>query len=856
MSDDPVLGTRVDRYRIVRAIGRGGMGTVYEAVHETIGSRVAIKVIAEQFARDAELLDRFFAEARAVNLIRHENIVNVIDLARLADGRPYIVMELVDGRTLRDHIRDGVPLGGLVHVMVDVLSALAAAHAIGIVHRDLKPDNILISATGRAKVLDFGIAKLVALPGQPTLPRTQTGVVLGTPEYMAPEQISGGGADARSDLYALGVVLYEAVVGRRPFDGDSDFEIMRGHVDVPPVPPSALRADLPRALEDVIVCALAKRPQDRFASAGAMANALRAAAASLPERERRALTPGGRLLPLRRVTEVTPAGAERPPTQATVRERPHRRTRRRWPWLAIPVAGCAAVALVVAARGDESRPTPSPAALPVAATPATRPPAPVAAPSGAAVELAAPYDPDHFDPIAHLAEAELLARTQVPDAELAFLRVDDVGASGAHLNGSYTNAYVFVSPSHASPCKVAVAALRERMVARTGNDNCELKSGTPPRCSLIDLLANVKERVGDRASYVAWNRGEGWFVSVMHGDSFRLPDRCDRPRVATREEPPPRRAEGRELDHLEKPVAQPGDGYDPKNFDFRAYLPRAREIAQHQLPGGMLSEIVLQSVMGDGRVDLTSHGFARYTFTKQTSDPTCRVLVDVRENRVETSPWGYECDGHEIALPSCSLRTLRELTTRTSAASRDEPGRVTFNVRGYRFESASVSGPYGHCEAAAQPKPRTVEPIDEVVQGYVTSHSIQKLAPEAERIARKLERDAVLVELDAEGTRSPDLWPVEFPRRRFVLVYATASACITVSVDDTAMYARRSTGTCLHRPTTVPQCAPQQAVLDVGANRIPAGSSVKTKWTAGGWSIVVTDQQGLLIGRFTAKDDC
>jgi len=262
---DPLLGTDVGRYRLTRVLGQGGMGRVYGAVHAGAGSRVAIKLISEQYALNREVLDRFFAEARAVNLIRHEYIVNVIDLAQLADGRPYIVMELVEGKTLRELVRSrALPLGGVVQLAIEVLSALGAAHAIGIVHRDLKPDNILVTTSGRPKVLDFGIAKLsAALPG---LIRTQAGMVLGTPQYMAPEQASGGELDARCDVYAIGVMLYEAVTGKRPFDGP-DFEVMKAHVEREPASPRTLRPDLPEALEAVILRALAKRPADRFPTA-------------------------------------------------------------------------------------------------------------------------------------------------------------------------------------------------------------------------------------------------------------------------------------------------------------------------------------------------------------------------------------------------------------------------------------------------------------------------------------------------------------------------------------------------------------------------------------------------------------
>ncbi len=282
-TDDPLMGSEIDRYRIARTLGEGGMGKVYLAVQPAIGSRVAIKLLSDQCAKMPELVDRFFAEARAVNLIRHEHIVGVLDMSRLPDGRPFIVMEFVEGATLADIVRTTVaPLGGVVQVMGEVLAAVGAAHAIGIVHRDLKPDNILVTAQGHAKVLDFGIAKLA-----PNLrdvgAATRTGALLGTPAYMAPEQISGAGSvDGRADIYAAGVVLYEAVTGEQPFHAPSMFDLMRAHVEQTPPSPRVLRPDLPVSLEQIILTALAKDPAQRFQTAAAMAQALNHASAELP----------------------------------------------------------------------------------------------------------------------------------------------------------------------------------------------------------------------------------------------------------------------------------------------------------------------------------------------------------------------------------------------------------------------------------------------------------------------------------------------------------------------------------------------------------------------------------------------
>ncbi|MEJ7599968.1 MAG: protein kinase [Kofleriaceae bacterium] len=322
-SDDPLLGTEIGRYRLASLIGEGGMGRVYRAVQPIIGSRVAIKILSDQCARNPDLLERFFAEARAVNLIRHECIVSVLDMAKLDDGRPYIVMEFIDGQTLGQLVRGSgpAPLGGLVQVMNEVLSALAAAHAIGIVHRDLKPDNILITEEGHAKVLDFGIAKLGPGLANALSPRTATGALLGTPAYMSPEQITGAGSvDLRTDVYAAGVVLFEAVTGRAPFRGEALYDLMRAHLEEPPPSPRLQRGDLPLAYEQVILTALAKDPAHRFQSATAMAQALHHAGTELPPEQWRALS--GRAGTIASRPSITRPGAgsrSAPPAAVTER---------------------------------------------------------------------------------------------------------------------------------------------------------------------------------------------------------------------------------------------------------------------------------------------------------------------------------------------------------------------------------------------------------------------------------------------------------------------------------------------------------------------------------------------------------
>jgi hypothetical protein len=314
---DPLLGQTLGSYRIAQVLGEGGMGRVYLGVHPQINSHVAIKVLSEECARDRVLVERFVAEARAVNLIRHENIVSVVDISALPDGRPYIVMERLEGESLGELLRRGpMPLGTLSRLMGDVLRGLAAAHDQGIIHRDLKPDNIFVLKSGRAKILDFGIAKL--MPGVGSIDEgTRTGTLLGTPFYMAPEQALGRPVDPRSDIYSIGVILYECVTGRRPFAGTTLYELLKQHVEVEPPAPSSMRRDLTPSFEAVIRRALEKQPHQRFQSALELSAALDQAASGLaPD----AFAAPGSALPAHALAAASPgayAGYGAPPPGMT-----------------------------------------------------------------------------------------------------------------------------------------------------------------------------------------------------------------------------------------------------------------------------------------------------------------------------------------------------------------------------------------------------------------------------------------------------------------------------------------------------------------------------------------------------------
>jgi serine/threonine-protein kinase len=272
---DPLIGARVGSFEIQRMVGRGGMGTVYLAEHPVIGSKVAVKFLHQSMAHEPEVVARFYDEARAVNLIGHENIVGVYDLSLLPPDRFYYVMEYLEGENLAALEKRGrVDVRAGIEILLQLCDALAAAHEQGVVHRDLKPENVfLVSRRGRAhfvKLVDFGIAKLRGA-GQG---RTQAGVLVGTPEYMAPEQCDDGAVDARTDVYALGVMAFELFTGQLPFTQRSTTQLLLAHLGKPPPRPSAI-APVDPELERVILRALEKAPEQRFQDMGEFGDALR-----------------------------------------------------------------------------------------------------------------------------------------------------------------------------------------------------------------------------------------------------------------------------------------------------------------------------------------------------------------------------------------------------------------------------------------------------------------------------------------------------------------------------------------------------------------------------------------------------
>ena len=317
-----MIGTLIRDYRIVTELGSGGMGTVFFAEHTLIGRRAAIKVLNPEVSRNEDIVARFFTEAKAVNSIRHPNIVDVTDFGQ-TDSMYYIIMEMLEGETLGARLEMQRPLDERtgVRILSQVASAVGAVNEQGIVHRDLKPENIFLTNhpdyPDFVKVLDFGVVKLMGAPAESSH-LTRPGSAIGTPAYMSPEQcLADARLDHRSDIYSLGVVGYEMLAGRLPFVGDS-LEVMMGHARGTLIPPKERNPELSDAINDVIVRALAKKPEARFANMREMRLALEAAIA--PPRPRVA-TPPPAPEPPPPVVVAPPAPAPPALTNITLQER-------------------------------------------------------------------------------------------------------------------------------------------------------------------------------------------------------------------------------------------------------------------------------------------------------------------------------------------------------------------------------------------------------------------------------------------------------------------------------------------------------------------------------------------------------
>lgn len=382
---DPLIGQVLSgRYRILRKIGEGGMGIVYEAEHIVIEKRVGLKVLREDFSSRPDVVERFRQEAKSASKIGHEHIIDISDFGETPQGASFFVMELLQGRDLAEELEK---LGTLsarrtVTLMLQCARALEAAHNKGIVHRDMKPENIFLvrnGATVLPKLLDFGVSRSTERGQGHTI--TREGIVMGTPEYIAPEQARGRMADVRSDIYSLGVVIYEALAGRLPFQADNAADLIVALLNSDPIPLQSLRPELGEPLSKLVHKAMARKPDDRFQTANEMRLAILEYLAATPEAETM-------VLPRRFIAPTTePGAAPSGPQTPTESEAPATHARQtsgsRIPGLrssritvaALGVgAAAAAIALFAMTLGDDKASSKEPApTIPIAAATPTPP---------------------------------------------------------------------------------------------------------------------------------------------------------------------------------------------------------------------------------------------------------------------------------------------------------------------------------------------------------------------------------------------------------------------------------------------------------------------------------------------------
>jgi tRNA A-37 threonylcarbamoyl transferase component Bud32 len=396
-----MIGQQVGNYRITRLLGEGGMGSVYLAEHPGLGRRAAVKVLDPSLARNDKMIERFFNEARAANAIGHRGIVEVSDFGILPSGAPYIVMEYLPGENLAARLKRVGQLSIVEAVAIadQVAAALGTAHAKGVIHRDLKPDNVFLTPDSHAgleaepgevvKILDFGIAKLAQRPAHFDDVRTRAGALMGTPQYMSPEQCrDASDVDHRTDIYSLGIVLYEMLTGSPPFSSSSWGELVHMHLGTNPPSPRTMMPQIPEPLEQIVMKTLEKDPASRFQSMAELQRALRRMPVrTLVMRTEDESGPGATML-------LDPASARAPSTtfeeaaaevEATLK--PTLRPR----WLSRPVAAAVAagalacvIAVVLIVRGGDmqshspapARSTETTAAIAAAPPRISAPPAP------------------------------------------------------------------------------------------------------------------------------------------------------------------------------------------------------------------------------------------------------------------------------------------------------------------------------------------------------------------------------------------------------------------------------------------------------------------------------------------------
>ena len=405
MAAASLVNQTIGNYRVVSLLGEGGMGVVYLAQHPVIGRKVAIKLLHAVLARDTDIVARFFNEARAIHMIAHENIVEILDFGQTTDGQPYFIMEYLTGESLSEAVSRGPMTPEQVEAIgVQMCRALFAAHAKGIVHRDLKPHNVqlCIKPDGSllVKILDFGVAKILASPDGSQSVKTRTGSLMGTPLYMSPEQCKGAGVlDHRTDIYSLGIMLFEMLAGRPPFVAEGVGELFAKHMLEDPPQLTEFAPATPPHMAAAIMKTLAKEPDARFASMDEFRKALvgeikvtAPRAATMVPGSRRASSSLAQTMSPKASTTLSSASSELDEPF----ERPARSKR-----LGLGIAGAVVVAgalVFLLMPKDGPKPAPPPVATLPAATTKVAPPAPPAAPVKKTVTIRFEADP----PGAHL----------------------------------------------------------------------------------------------------------------------------------------------------------------------------------------------------------------------------------------------------------------------------------------------------------------------------------------------------------------------------------------------------------------------------------------------------------------------
>ncbi len=432
-------GDVVGEYKIEGRLGEGSYGTVYRGVHPVIGKAAAVKVLKRQYSSNPEMVSRFISEARAVNQIKHRNIVDIFSFGALPDGRHYYVMEVLEGRSLEDLVKERGHLtpDEAIPILRQLSRALGAAHAAGICHRDIKPENVIVGFDDDGhpvpKLLDFGIAKLSA--DDQNTHKTRSGTPMGTPLYMSPEQIRGGTIDHRADIYSFGVLVHEVLTGKVPFDGNSVIDVLMKHTSAQPPAMSAVCADVPPVLDGPVLHMLEKDPDQRPASIVAAVDALMAAA-GVPQ-PAPSLTGGPHSFAPRRNSSVRPAEAKTVVASETGRtlrgsasavgvagSKPPAARRSSWP---LAVAAVAVLALVGVLA---SRPHAEPPVAPLAPDQSAAPP--LVAPLAAAAPPPATAAPGASLPPPLPTTVKLTINATPPDVEV-WLGETSLGAASQPL---------------------------------------------------------------------------------------------------------------------------------------------------------------------------------------------------------------------------------------------------------------------------------------------------------------------------------------------------------------------------------------------------------------------------------------